>query len=440
MSILLISIKSFASEAITISVKSTEKNGDIMINVKSDKDIIKVKMYIENKEGKYRLFFEDNNVKEKEKTYRISHFRLNAEKETKFKIVAIDIDDKEVGKEILGPKLPNVPVTIATPEPTTSSTPSQTTQPSRPLPSPSPTIPPEITNVTIKLDKDVQMLDVNHYKFTILEATTTPKNSKIKWTSSNEKVVKISNTTKNKAKVTATGYGTAKVTATINLNGKTATAKCNFRVITTMKEKTPDSGKYLNYKEKKPPVAYYIRGYKNKNSRSKSWSKAEVESYINNAAWLLKMYPDKFTEGGARKYYYYINGRERVINKKKGEIALKNNAIIFFSSKNQWLYLLKRNSKGKWVIDEAMRSSGGYYWGGFDKYIGRTGYDYGGTTFSMYKYAGERGTSINRNALHLSNLIPGYPTSGGCIHLGNSSSKMYKKIKALGPGTRIIYY
>ncbi len=53
---------------------------------------------------------------------------------------------------------------------------------------------------------------------------------------------------------------------------------------------------------------------------------------------------------------------------------------------------------------------------------------------------------VYRNSVHYSasDLIPGYPTSGGCFHLGAGNTDVYKKmaeiIKQGRKTMRVIYY
>ena len=451
LSIFAISIITHAAENdIEITLRPIDENVQILIDVKSKESLKSIKIYKEIENGKYNLFYQSNNISQNNATFSISHKRLSEDKETHIRIIVRDGKGNQVVKDLTLPKYQKptpTPQVSQAPEPTPSPTPTptQSTNPTptqSPAPTPTPSIPPTNQEISISLDKTVLMLDKNHYSFSILNTKISPTNAEVSFSSSDKKVVKVNSKT---GKINAVGYGTANVVATATLNGKSKKATCKVRVITTMKEKTSDSGAFVNTRESNGPKTYYIRGYKNKNSRSKSWTDEEVESYINNAAWILKTYPDKYSEGKKRTYYYYpTNSASQMYTatRKKGEIA-PNEYLLLFTSKNQWLYLLKKDSKGKWKINEKMRSSGGYYWGGYDKYIGKIEWSYNGWCFGMYKDNDSKGL-LNRNALHLSSLVPGYPTSGGCIHLGTSSSKMYKKIVKIAKTNKktikIIYY
>ena len=116
-----------------------------------------------------------------------------------------------------------------------------------------------------------------------------------------------------------------------------------------MKEKTSDSGAFHFEKDGK---TYYIRGYNTKTKSvqgNQSWSNAEVASYINNVEDIFKRFPNKFSESKPGNYYYYPTSEknfEKVARNKKGQIA-PTEYLLLFTTKNQWLYLLKRNSKRK---------------------------------------------------------------------------------------------
>ncbi len=239
-------------------------------------------------------------------------------------------------------------------------------------------------------DKAVLMLDKTHYNFTILDTKVEPTNAKVKYTSSNEKVATVNK----KGKIVAKSYGTATITATGTINGTSKSAKCEVRVITTMKDQaTKDCGKFLNYKVKSAtPEVCYIRNYnpskhKIDPDKSGSWSKEEVESYINNGEWILKNYGEvresKYKEAKADDYYYFLDGTAKCASKKQGDIS-PSNYLFLFTSRNQWVYLLEKKDE-KWQYLVSMQASGGYYWGPkFETYIGSWYTNFGGDCYPIY--------------------------------------------------------
>ena len=124
------------------------------------------------------------------------------------------------------------------------------------------------------------------------------------------------------------------------------------------------------------------------------------------------------------------------VTKPQGELVTKGGKyIILFTTKNQCLYLLKKNSKGQWKLDTKVVASGGYYWdlskkdGVFGKVITYANSAYG---LALHPHdSGKPSTSKvdYTNAFHLG-AVPGYPTSGGCTHIGNKiSDPMAKRLK-----------
>ncbi len=238
-------------------------------------------------------------------------------------------------------------------------------------------------------DKSVLMLDKKHYNFTVLDTKVEPKNAKVKYTSSNENVATVNQ----KGKIVAKSYGTTTITATATINGTSKSAKCEVRVIATATEKTKDSGAFRETKHT-PNSTLYIRNYNPSKGRidpdkSGSWSKEEVESYINNGEWILKNYgktrASKYYESKAATYYWFGKPYNYYsAAKKEGDIS-PTDWILLFTSKNQWVYILHRESDGKWKQEVAMQASGGYYWGAkFDAYLGSDEAAYGGRTFAIY--------------------------------------------------------
>ena len=231
----------------------------------------------------------------------------------------------------------------------------------------------KITN--IKLDRTVLMLDKDHYNFAELTAKLTPnKKVTIEWSSSNTKVATVD---KN-GKVTGKKYGTTKITATVkNADGTSVKSTCNVRVISSAKDSSV--GKKYTYGS----TVYLI---------DDNWTDEEVESYINNAAMILKKYPNKYQEGkeinvryyyggtpinsfvkpssGDSRLYTYPYGRsQQNVVKPKGQLDI-NGYVLFFSTKKQWIYLLKKDSKGTFKMVKKERSSGGPNYGSeFDTFL-----------------------------------------------------------------------
>ncbi len=238
-------------------------------------------------------------------------------------------------------------------------------------------------------DKPIVMLDKAHYNFTILDTQAEPKNAKVTYTSSNKKVATVNS----KGKIVAKGYGTATITATGSINGTSKSAKCEVRVIAKATEKTKDSGAFRETNHT-PNSTLYIRNYSTSKKRidpdkSGSWSTEEVESYINNGEWILREYgkarESKYYEYKAGTYYYFGSPYHAYsANKKAGDIS-PTDWILLFTSKNQWVYILHRQSDGKWKQEVAMQASGGYYWGPrYDAYLGSREADFGGIAFAIY--------------------------------------------------------
>ena len=221
------------------------------------------------------------------------------------------------------------------------------------------------TKITkIELDRTVLMLDKDHYNFAELTAKLTPnKTAKIQWSSSNTSVATVNQSGKVKGKK----YGTAKITATVkNDDGTSIKATCKVRVISNAEDSSV--GKKYTYEN-----TFYLVEDK--------WTDAEVESYINNAAMLLKKYPNKYEEGKKINVFYYYGGTpinsfiqpsvgdsrlytypygrsQQNIIKPKGQLDI-NGYVLFFSTKKQWIYLLKKDSKGTFKMVKKERSSGG---------------------------------------------------------------------------------
>ncbi len=298
-----------------------------------------------------------------------------------------------------------------------------------------------------EMSKLRNLIDTCIKEFGYTNVKVVPSTAKVTYSSSNTKVATVSST----GKIVAKGYGTAKITATAENNGAKASVVCNLRVIVPMTQKTSDSGAFKNYRENGATYrTYYIRYYNpttkkintkvNGKKVSQHWSDEEVEAYVNNAEWLVKNYPDKFGESKKMTYYHfteYANKNKYVtVTKPKGELVTKGGKyILLFTTKNQCLYLLKKNSAGKWKLDTKIVASGGYYWdlskkdGVFGKVIT---YANGGYGFALHPHdSGKPSTSKvdYTNAFHLG-VVPGYPTSGGCTHIGKKiTDPMAKRLK-----------
>ena len=282
--------------------------------------------------------------------------------------------------------------------------------------------------LSISLNYPVLMLTLTHYNFADLKATVTPKNAKVRFESKKESIATVSS---KKGKVRAKGYGTTKIIATATYKGKTAKATCNIRVIGPSTLKTSDSGPYVNTRENGSPKTYYIRNYEsskdlevtkwsNKRTEAQHWSNEEVESYINNAAYLIKTYPNKFDESKEQKFYIRGATSGRTVPstvkqyvKPKNEIVVNGGKyILLFTTKNQCLYLLKRNNDGVWKLEERVVASAGYYWGPkYSNYL-VSGHNIG---YYAFEHKGP-GTTDTRptNAVHTGTTY-GRPASGGCI-------------------------
>ena len=320
----------------------------------------------------------------------------------------------------------------------------------------------KVSKTDISLDRSVIMLDNTYYNFADLEATltsnTTYKSNNITWKIKNTSIAKFkkdgkeySNLTGNKVQVIGKGYGTTTITASLP-NGNTK--ECKLRVITHA---------YNNCKgDKVYKEAYGKKQYINSNLKI---TKDEIEAYINNGAKIVKEYPNKFPyeypkqtfyvweAKNLNKAYNHYNYKKQnpsasefkrtTMTKEKGQIDI-NGYVLVFLSKNQHLYLLKKNSKGIYTLTYSQISSGGYEIGQkkFDTYLS-TYYKNQVMNAKIYAHLSisrqgnqKDSPKIWSNAVH-PGVIPGYPTSHGCIHVG---SKMPKAINTAGLGTKLIKY
>ena len=307
-----------------------------------------------------------------------------------------------------------------------------------------------VAATTVKLDRTVLMLDKDHYKTAYLKATLSStaiyKAKNITWKTSDASVVAFTKNGKNVssttgANVTILGrkYGTAKITVTLP-NKKTAT--CKLRVISAATDPSSGGEKHGN--------GYIVKT---------EWTRAEVESYINNAAMLVKKNPNSYPEGAKKNIYYYYGGtkadywgaqhftypkgyNEHIYTKAKGDFDL-NGCVMFFSTKNQRAYLLTKNSKGIYEIKTSEKSSSGvnHYFSEFEAYLGgiTTSNVTSGWNHKIYNY-GSRDSIGWKNAVHFGGR-PGYPTSHGCIHISFEFQKhLIKCGKYSGVLTRFINY
>ena len=175
------------------------------------------------------------------------------------------------------------------------------------------------------------------------------------------------------------------------------------------------------------------------------FTRAEIESYVENAAYLINTYPTSFNGQSKEQnlYLYPLRGgtHTRVVMNKKAKEIDANGWIILFTSKNQHLWLLQKQN-GKWKVVEDMRASAGSECGGSCKW---TTVEYQDSAYG-FKWNGYNNSSLNTskasNAIHNSTTgcDEGVPTSNGCIHMGDKSGQMFKKIVAAGVGIKLIIY
>lgn len=247
---------SFAANKIDITM-TKEKDNSILLEIKAEKNIKQVRVYLKRESDEYQLFYQSGEVNKNSKTYRIKENRLSAESETYFKVIVVDEEGNEEESEFKSGKIETQPTQSPTPSQSASPTPSQSTSPTpsqsasptpsqsttpsqSPTPSNTPTpsqsTTPSPTNgnqeVTgIKLDNTSVKLGVG--KTITLKATITPKgaSTKITWSTSNNKVATISST----GKITAKKPGEAVITVK-TANGKKA--QCKVKVILSVSSST----------------------------------------------------------------------------------------------------------------------------------------------------------------------------------------------------------
>ena len=489
------------------------------LNIKSDEEIHKIKIY--KKIGdKFILFYKsEKNTGSNERNIDIPYSTLSTEHETLFKVILNENEEnvsvKDVTVNKVSPKVSMNPSETAKPTTTgsaiptkpslspssssTSSNPSETTNPSS-SPSFSPSNPDELgENENIKINVNVLMLDNVYYNFADLYATINTNlaytDENIYWKIEDTNVAVFSKDSKyysslrgKNVKVRGNGFGDTKITASLP-NGDTAT--CNIKVIISSKEKAPEGdiaapvAKYDNVVYHRSDRPYYIR------KESISWGNDYVESYINNAAKLIRTYPDydRFKgEAAAKTIYTYkqndnfkINfddekkkkksvkaghihkqtdrmkcGKfdEIVFEKEAGEMS-PNGYLFFFTCKNQWEYLLvleKPTEKwdertNRWKVLDAKMSSAGVNRDHFHTYCTQMYLEADQARLSMrYTGSGKKGDNSCGHLLHYDFLTGkpqyiGKPSSHGCIHLGVYTDKIYyDTFRKAGLGTRMIMF
>ena len=295
----------------------------------------------------------------------------------------------------------------------------------------------------IKLDRNILMLDKDHYNVATLQATVTPSNATDKtviWTSSNTNIATVDA----KGNIKAKKAGTVTITAKTS-NGKTA--KCSLKVITHMtKVSKGTSGAVAGKINTK---GYWL-------VKKEKFSTEQIESYVNNAEMLCKTGDyKKYPESEAAKLPVYKNGTggKTTINKKQGLSA--NNYLILTTTTNQKIYIFEKQN-GVWKkIKEGNVSSGWYSNGGhnrFDFYLGAI-YQCEGSMqiheFWQCKSPKGRhldGTSIvephsSHRSLHKGPIYNnGAPSSAGCIHIPSKIHSYICNNRSKLWGTRIIVY
>ena len=261
------------------------------------------------------------------------------------------------------------------------------------------------------------MLDNSHYNFVILNATLSKKGvyaaKDIKWKISTKSVAKFKKSGKyfsklegKKVKLYGLKYGTAVVTAKLP-NGKEAT--CNVRVITSAKDSS------VGAKIGAIPGAYLVK---------QKWTNNEVTSYINNAAAIIKKYPNKYDEGKkitvnyryspnnphmARVYfsdrsYTYPFGRDlHTITKPKGQLDI-NGYVFFYSTKNQYAYLLRKDESGKFkVIGNSIAAAynTNTWWTGYLGGVHTSTENSSSYFYAIYKMGSNVSESMYTNSVHI---------------------------------------
>lgn len=317
------------------------------------------------------------------------------------------------------------------------------------------------------LEYSAMMIDVDHFNFAdmtckLSTAKSRWKESDIEWKIADASVASFQTPDGHadkfkgpKAQVEAVEFGETEITATLP-NGNTAT--CKLKVISTCE----DSDHGEAYRQSDEGTAYYlVEG---------TWGDEFVEAYVNNAEKMVEEHPEYGTfgkESPARNVYVYkqkdlevywpegaekfvVEGHEHswerskgdsfdeeVLVKKEGDLS-PNDWLLLATSKNQWQYLLHKDSTGKWKVDASRAGSMGPYWGAFNGYMGAVfKSEFGLAATYSTNYEDQR---LYTRLIH-SGGGNGKPTSGGCIHLGNYDNDLYyDTFTKAGGGTRVINY
>lgn len=327
--------------------------------------------------------------------------------------------------------------------------------------------------LSIELDRNVLMLDMDYYNYAYLEAKVTPPNAKVTWESKNTDVVTVSKKGKVKAvsKLRPGKVGTDKTTikVTAEYGGKIKTATCSVRIFTHITKPTSSSQKGIVRGSR---FGNYVMLYKKQFA-----SKEELEAYINNAAKIVETTTDysRHPEAKARSLPYYsgtvsryapgwgvmpkfdrIGGSREKLSirktyKKKNNQFDINNKFVLKSTINQWIYCFEKDSSGVWHLKLSGQST-----------FGAAGITVVKSKFCGYIYTRENiftsnyrtssltpGTHLFMVATNKGNsygawyhigATPGYPDSGGCFRLGSPNGALYKWVDKAGPLTCEIFY
>lgn len=230
---------------INVSLEKLDANGAI-IKVKSDEKIRKVVMYLQDKNGEYVRFFENQEDGYNEKKFFISPYRLSENNKTNLKVDVVNEKGETKTQIIELEKNPDAQK--PTPSPSTKPTPTPSTSPS-PSPSATSTIPPSVnpspsatstiptspspTNsddrkpTSISLSQSNLNLTIGQNKSAKLKLTIQPSNAqtKLTWSTSNKNVATID---KN-GKVVGIKSGTATIKVKTD-NGLEAQCKVTVKV------------------------------------------------------------------------------------------------------------------------------------------------------------------------------------------------------------------
>ena len=330
-------------------------------------------------------------------------------------------------------------------------------------------------NGEIALDRNKLMIDNTHYNFADMKVGVNSdsgyKTKDVTWTIDDPSVAKFQKGGKYYKKVSGTGslrvvglkFGTTTISAKLP-NG--STAKCKLKVITSSKEQAKGDT-FVNWLHGNTYFPFYLH--------KGTWGDEYVEAYVNNAAKIVSKYQDsKFKNEAAQKTVwcyrqkslkFSVDSKKRKVTgisgneygvitpighwdfqetgktKKKGELS-PNNYILLFTSKNQWAYVLQKNSKtGEWKVVSSRESAAGYNRDTFEGYLcimKKEGFIGPAVTYERWG----RGESSYQNAVHKDfTSVQGRPQSAGCIRVGFTDQEIYYWVfvKA-GVGTRLILF